>query len=560
MRKISLLFIIFLFNFSFSQNKVTEDIKIKSFINVWGLLKYHHPVISQGKIDYNKEFLKEFERLETIVYQDKFNDEILNWVKSFDLEKTKYKTNSNPQNSKKLFIKNANYSWIENSNFSTELIEIINKIKNNVKIGNYYASINSMNKFIEFKNEKGINKFDLNKKSHRYLFLSSFWNAMRYWNVNIYLTDQPWSKVLNEMIPEFNTNDKIKFEFAKDKLFSKLNDSHSNYSSSYFLEKKLNHFPVFGGRIVNDSLVITKLYNKELAKKNSIDLGDVIYSVNGINLKDYYITKFSNHISSSNNNYLKSRIESYFLLASDIDSVQVSLKKRNGESRITNIKLYNQNRYSSELRLSLNQSKKENWYKLTDSIGYLNLGKINKPELKNAFKEFKNTKGVVIDLRNYPRNISVSEITEYLYPMKKIFVKALGPSKPSYGEYNIDAPLRLVKNPFSAGSNNKNHYKGKVVLLLNRKTSSHAEFIAMAIQQSPNCISIGEQTFGAVMNRIRFTLIDRTFIDFTGMGAFYPNDENVQRNGIKLDYYIKESAINYNPNLYIEEAIKIINF
>jgi hypothetical protein len=43
------------------------------------------------------------------------------------------------------------------------------------------------------------------------------------------------------------------------------------------------------------------------------------------------------------------------------------------------------------------------------------------------------------------------------------------------------------------------------------------------------------------------------------MGAFYPNDIGVQRNGIKIDYEVKESAKNYNPNQYIEEAIKIIN-
>ncbi len=60
------------------------------------------------------------------------------------------------------------------------------------------------------------------------------------------------------------------------------------------------------------------------------------------------------------------------------------------------------------------------------------------------------------------------------------------------------------------------------------------------------------------MNRIQFNLIDKTTIDFTGMGAFYPNDEPLQRTGLKLDFEIKESALNYNSDLYIEEAIKIM--
>jgi C-terminal processing protease CtpA/Prc len=123
----------------------------------------------------------------------------------------------------------------------------------------------------------------------------------------------------------------------------------------------------------------------------------------------------------------------------------------------------------------------------------------------------------------------------------------------------MQAPLKFLKNPFAAGSKNRKYFKGKIVLMVNRSTGSRAEYFAMLIQQSPNCTAIGEQTFGAIMNRIEITLSDKTTIDFTGMGAFYPNDIGVQRNGIKIDYEVKESAKNYNPNQYIEEAIKIIN-
>ena len=87
---------------------------------------------------------------------------------------------------------------------------------------------------------------------------------------------------------------------------------------------------------------------------------------------------------------------------------------------------------------------------------------------------------------------------------------------------------------------------------------SMAEYFGMAIQQSPNCTTIGEQTAGAVMNITSAILPDNQEFYFTSMGAFYPNGEEAQRKGLYIDYHIKESATNYNPNLYIEKLLKLL--
>jgi len=556
MKKILLFVFVFSSSGIFSQTKVTDSQKIESLIQIWGLLKYHHPEISQGKYDFNKEFIMQFDKIQSIEFKDELNTEFINWIQKFDTKNTKYKSNATLLNSKNLFNKNADFNWIEHSNFSIELVTLLNKVKNNAAIGDYYASINGLNKMVGFKNETGLNNFDSSLKSHRILFLSSFWNVMRYWNVNSYLTEQPWTEVLTEMIPEFSKNDRVAFEYAKEKLFSKLNDSHSNYQYSTTLNNVKN-FPAFGGRIINDSLVINVVYNQTQVEKGAIELGDVIYAVEGVKLKDYYSSKYKEVISASNENYLKSAIEKTYLLASNKDSIQVELLKKEGTKQNKYIQLSPLSHFS-ERYTRLRPKLVDNWKIIEENIGYLNLYKITKEELKTAFKSFENYKGLIIDLRNYPEFISEADIADYLYPKKMKFLKVLGPLFPSFAANDIEAPLKIVTDPFAAGKNNTRYFNGKVVLLVDRKTASKAEFIGMAIQQSPNCITIGEQTFGAVMNRTEIILMDKTTIDFTGMGAFYPNDIGVQRNGLKIDYEVKESAINYNPNQYIEEAIKII--
>jgi C-terminal processing protease CtpA/Prc len=544
--------------YSFSQTTISNEKKTQDLIQIWGLLKYMHPEISKGKNDFDKEFIKQFYKIQSINTQEKLNIEFINWIASFETKKTIYTTNKKLLKSKKLFTKNADFTWIENSNFSPNLVQLLNKVKNNGSYGKYYAKINSLASMVSFPNDNGYDDFDAKETSNRMLFLASFWNTMRYWNVNIYLTEIPWETVLTEIIPEFFSNDAITYELAKDKLFSKLNDSHSNYNSSYLFKDVSIKKSLYGGRVINDTLVITTVFNKELSDKEGIELGDLIYKIDNKKISEYYKENFSNRISASNENHLKSFLEYYFLLSAKAETLTVEVLKKDKSSKRIEIKLYQNEDYKYEpVNLGINTV--ENFKTINDSIGYINLRKITKKELKIAFKTFETKKGIIIDLRNYPKNLSQSDVPKNLLPKGKQFMKALVPLAPSFAEYNIKAKLRLIYNPFSAGKKNKNYYKGKVVLLVDRSTGSMAEYFAMAIQQAPNCITIGEQTFGAVMNRNEVILSDKTTVDFTGMGAFYPNDLEVQRNGIKLDYKVVESALNYNSNKYFEEAIKLIN-
>tara|TARA_R110002051_G_C8769485_1_gene503511 strand:+ start:33081 stop:34709 length:1629 start_codon:yes stop_codon:yes gene_type:complete len=534
--------------------QITEHEKNENFIKIWGLLKYHHPEISNGKFDFNADFIKEYQKLKTIKSKEEFSKEMIQWIEIYGLKNLKIK--ENPY-TKTLFTKNVSFEWINSSGFSPKLSEILNNLKNNIKYNNYYAKVKKLSSSIDFSNDSPLPGFDALKKEHRLLFLASFWNAMHYWNVNIYLTDVPWKNVLRESLSDFNETGKENFEKAKEKLFSKLNDSHSDYPYSHTLTS-IDKYPNFGGRIINDSLVITTIFNEKEFDEENLTIGDIIYTINNTNIKDFYQNKYSATISASNKNYLKRAIERTYLLASNHDSIAVQILKKNGENVAQYIKL-SALKYPAEKYVRLRAPISENWKELTPRIGYINLNTIDKKGLTTAFDKFENSKGIVIDLRNYPTNITAFDVAKHLYPKEKIFLKGLASVQPAYGKYDFKPALNIINNPFKVGKNTKNYYKGIVVLLVDRTTASKAEWIGMAIQASPNCTTIGEQTFGAVMNRNTIKLLDATTIDFTGVGAFYPNDEGVQRKGLKLDLEIKEKALNYDDNLYIATAIKLIN-
>lgn len=135
----------------------------------------------------------------------------------------------------------------------------------------------------------------------------------------------------------------------------------------------------------------------------------------------------------------------------------------------------------------------------------------------------------------------------------------MGPYAPGIAKEDLNTALRLVNDPFTAGGNNNDFYKGKVVLLVDTHTISMSEFIGMCIQAAPDCTTLGEQTAGVVANTTRFTLPDGESIVFTGFQASYPDGTVAYRNGLKIDVPLNQSALRYDPTLIYKKAVEIIS-
>lgn len=558
MKKYILFLLIFCSQIVYSQTKLSEIEKYEQIGLVWGLIKYHHPNVSNGKFDWDKELLTFFENSLTIETQSELNFFLLDIIKKinsnavFEVKKVKI-------DSSKLFKKNEDYKWIDNKIFGNDLaIELI-KIKENGNIGNYYANVSNLTKMVSFENEKGFINFSFKNKYHRLLMLFNFWNMTQYWNVNKYLTNENWLTILNVEIKSFlDANSLTKFEIAKEKLISRLNDSHSFRFSTIVSDSLYKNYPVFTVKILNDSMVVNYIRNKGLAKKDNIELGDVIIKIKNQKISNYIEKNFSSIFSYSNENYLKKWLGHSVILSDNKDSINVDVITKNGKVLNKYIKLYSN--FDTTDFESINKRKKEKSTFITPEIGYISLDEINKNEIKEAFKNFNYTKGIILDLRNYPKNITNKDICRYILSEKKEFIKVLMPinSLPSLAEYDADAPLEFINDPFKIGKNNDDIYNGKLILLVDRNTVSKAEFIGMSIQQSNKCLTIGEQTAGAPMNVVSYILSDKTSLNFTGIQAFYPDGTCVQRNGLRIDYNIEETSINFDPDAYIKKAIKLI--
>jgi carboxyl-terminal processing protease len=525
---------------------ITE--KYKQFGLVWGLLKYHHSEVSSGKYNWDEIFVENFDNLESVTTQKNLDAFLLNLILS--IPASKIKTNTNTGN---LFTKNFDYNWIEQYSGNNELYTRLKKLENNTSIGNYYTSKSGIP---TFENEKGFKPFDYKIKSHRLLELFSFWNVIQYYYVNKYLMDKNWFGQLDHFVDDFsNCDSQLRYELAKTKLIVSLNDSHSWYYSKTVMDSLFKFKPPIATINVNDTLVVTGIYNK-LGEKDDLKLGDLIVEINDLDIKSFQKQKIGSNFSSSNDNHLKSYAR--FLMWNKEDSIKVKIKRKDAVTT-KYIHLYKTFSKDEEHSFLPFFSYKKEWQLIDDNIGYINLSTISKDGIEKAFQEFSNTNGIIIDLRNYPKNISNSDIAKYTYPDRREFIKVLSPlrSRPSLANFGKPS-ISIIIDPFKHGRKNSRYYNKKIILLVNHSTQSKAEYIGVGIQASPTCITVGETTSGAIMNISIFKLPDGTEFQFTTMGGFYPDGTGVQRNGLKIDYFVKETTSNFTEDQYILKGIELI--
>lgn len=528
---------------------ITNIEKYKQFGLVWGFLKYHHSEVSKGNYNWDEIFVQNIDKLEAVKTQTNLDSFLLSFVVS--VKESKIKTETNTDN---LFTKNFDYKWIEHYLSNKELYTKLKKLENNTSIGYYYTSKSGIP---TFENEKGFKAFDHKIKSHRLLELFSFWNVIQYYYVNKYLMDKNWFDQLDHFIDVFsNCDTQLDFELAKAKLITNLKDCHAEFTSRLATEYLSKYRPPFGVSAVNDTLVVTSISNMKLAEKDDLKLGDLIFEVRDQNIKSILKEKIGSLFSFSNDSYLK-QYASWVILSEKEDSIKVKIRRK--DSIITKyLHLYNTFEVKDRSRLKFFFIEKK-WQIIDSKIGYINLKTISKEEIKKAFEEFSNTDGIILDLRNYPKNIRVSDITRYTYPEKKEFIKLLSPlsNRPSLASFGKPWISNII-DPFKSGGKKSKYYNKKIILLVDNTTQSKAEFIGMAIQASPTCITVGENTAGAVLNIAVYKMPDGTEFRFTALGGFYPDGTGVQRKGLKIDHYVNETTSNFTKDQYILKGIELI--
>lgn len=193
------------------------------------------------------------------------------------------------------------------------------------------------------------------------------------------------------------------------------------------------------------------------------------------------------------------------------------------------------------------------WKLIGEDAGYVYAGAFKNTQMDSIREAFKNTKGIVIDLRSYPVDNLLSSLVPYVLPSPEPFVKFTVGSVQQPGQFGMTGEMK-------AGSKNKDYYKGKVVILVNASTQSNAEFITMALRLAPRAVVLGSTTAGADGNVSYFALPGGIQTLITGIGVYYPDGRETQRTGIGPDIVMEPTVkgIRENRDELLDKALAII--
>ena len=190
---------------------------------------------------------------------------------------------------------------------------------------------------------------------------------------------------------------------------------------------------------------------------------------------------------------------------------------------------------------------------LSDQVAYLKLSSVQAAQVSSYVDRARGTKGLVIDIRNYPSEFVVFALGSLLVDRPTPFARFTS------GDLDSPGAFRWTGEPLTL-SPSQPHYPGKVVILVDEVSQSQAEYTAMAFRSAPQAMVVGSTTAGADGNVSQIPLPGGLSTMISGIGVFYPDKRPTQRVGIIPDVEVRPTiaGIRAGRDEVLEEALRRI--
>lgn len=516
---------------------------------VWGFLKYYHPDIAAGNWNWDNElfrFLPNYLKASNLIERDLMLLQLLKKLPEVS------RCISCPD----LFEGARHYpdlEWIDLEEMDSRLKNQLGHIRDNRnQEKHYYVKLAPNVGNPIFLHENPYPQFEYPDAGYRLLALYRYWNIIQYFFPYKYVIGENWNEVLSTFVPRFlEAKDALEYRLVALELIGRINDTHANIWSrdSHLVSWKGELSVPVQIKFIENKAVVTGYYDQELGEKTTLKPGDVITAVEGQPVADIIEKRLPYYPASNYPTKLRDIARSF--LKGNNPTVEVTV---NSDGKIRNLTLERSSGEGWNFRKDWAHNMPDSCYRMIDSdIGYIYLGNIKSELLPTIFEQFKDTKGIIIDIRNYPSEFVVFSLGQYLVPESTEFVK--------FTKGDIHSPGRFDwTDKIAIGDDNPDYYQGKVVILINEISQSQAEYTTMAFRTAPKATVIGSTTAGADGNISPFYLPGNLRTMISGIGVFYPDGTATQRVGIVPDIEVKPTiqGIKEGRDELLEKAIEVI--
>ncbi len=485
---------------------------------VWGFVKYRHQSVTSGDINWDAELFRIMPRILDAKDIGEANAELSAWLKQFPFEVPEsdgYTAENKLMRADTAWINDAEMLGIPLSEYLSGLFEVyVSDTKNG------YASFSAEDIRVSMAAENDYPSMTPDDTGMKLLSLFRYWNIIEYFYPYKDIINEDWNAVLREMLPEFiHGDDRTSYVKAVAHLSTFIHDSHASVNDKHgallkFIGTKM---PPVEFMNIDGQIVISAAADEKSTTPTQLKAGDVVLSINGRSI-DERVEELKKYISISNDDRFALMMR-YSLFGTNSDSMDMVIKRGSKTLSLT-VECYSEKQLLS--------GKTQSGFIENGAIGYINPALLQSGTLDRLMKDFKDTKGIIVDLRNYPSDFIAYKMAEYISPNKSEFAEFGYPDRTSPGDF-------LLSEAVASGGGEKEKYTKPVVLLMDETSMSQSEFTIMSLRQAPNCTVIGSGSIGADGDVVTFSLPGSVTARMTGLSVFYPDGTQTQRTGLSPD-------------------------
>jgi len=521
---------------------------------VWGYLKYHHPAVTSGCLDWDAELLKRLPEL--LLFQDR--DELLVTLDVWVAELDGIDKNAACMAAENSIALSRNSSWVSSSallgdRLSTRLsmAEAPNRAS---RKQHYISLVNGVGNPI-FQNEPDYKSIDRLDWRYRLLALYRFWNIVEYWSPYRDLIDSDFDEVLRLFVPQFySAKDPDDYTRALMALTASVQDGHTNLWSAIRARPPGGEATSpFSVRFVAGRPIIWKrlkvspdAVNNEGFDIGGLQPGDVLHAIDGESI-EHLVDQWSPFYGVSNRPSLLREISPY-LLQGDAGPFRATVERSGETLEVVSrrIPLRSINREGG----FVSDRDGETFQDLGAGIAYMKLSTIETTNVSNYVADLQHFDALIIDIRGYPKSFVVFSLGQHLVRKRTPFARFSNADLSNPGTFHWTESFSIEpKEPT---------FDGRIIILVDENTQSQAEYTAMAFRSAPGAIVMGSQTAGADGNVSRIPLPGGHHTAISGIGVFYPDKTPTQKVGIVPDIEIlpTSAGIRDGRDEVLEAAIR----
>lgn len=538
-----------------------QEENLYKLAKVWGFVKYYHPAIIAGDINWDAELFRVMPLVVEAESPEVANQVLYDWLSGFPYEESPTTATDETaafwyEMEQQFGSITADLFWIsDRAVWGTDLcvyLEGLSRLEISDRRNGYAAfSGGDSTERVSFAAEKGM-PVKPGDDGVKLLALFRLWNAFAYYSPYLSLTDVDWDDALRQGIHTMlGAEDQRDYELALGEMMAKTGDVHAFFTGKkvamnyYFGENYLPcHCMVLDGRPVVDAVP---------PEEESLRPGDVITAVDGMTMTDRIAALEKVQPVPTPGKY---GIWFCYSLVSAADSTAQVTVERDGVP-LTLTVTTREDRFVPENSL-------ESGLMEGGRIGYIAPDALQEGDVERLMEEFADTKGIIVDLRQYPSVPVLYLLSEYFIPEPRVFAAIDCPNPLRPGNF-CRLPFEISGAGYSKmmGLSDRDDYpfyEGKVVLLINEFSQSQSETTAMGLRQAPRAVVVGSPSIGADGDVAEMNLPGKLVVTFSTMGFYTPEGEPIQRVGVQPDVFCRPTAedLRQGRDALMETAIDLI--